>query len=128
MTNISLNAGSIILDQTVINAFNLSRLAQFNNMYQTCFFEDLVTKHQQNSLTVDRAKSLKEGDLITSTFVNTFSHSKPESTVFTFVTTTVDKVIKTDHVGLPDEPTLKCWVVEGKKTVISAKEVERSDS
>lgn len=124
MTNISLNTGSIILDQTVIDVFDLYCLANFNYMYQNCFFEDLVTKHQQNPLTVDRVTSLKEGDLITSTFVDTFGYSKLELTV----TTTVKKVIKTDHAGLPGEPTLGCWVVEGGKTVISVKEVERSDS
>ena len=124
MTNISLNAGSIILDQTVIDVFDLYRLANLNYMYQHSFFEDLVAKHQQNPLTVDRATSLKEGDLITSTFVDTFGYSKLESTV----TTTVKKVIKTDHAGLPGEPTLECWVVEGEKTVISVKEVGRSDS
>lgn len=124
MTNISLNAGSIILDQSVIDVFNLYRLANFNYMYQNSFFEDLVTKHEQNSLTVDRVVSLKEGDLITSTFVDTFGYSKLESTV----TTTVKKVIETDRVEVPGAPTLKYLVVEGEQTVISVKEIERLDS
>jgi len=129
MTNISLvpvrlHAGLIILDQTVMDVFDLYCLGNLNYMYQSGFFENLVTKHKQNTLTVDKATSLKEGDLITSTFVDTstFVNTFVESTV----TTTVKRVIKIDHV--PGESTSECWLVKGEQTVISVKKVERSDS